>query len=68
MRLYAVTKPGWPEDERTIIVQAREREQAKRTARPELGGDADKYIVEPLPVPPAGATSAKILWKAPKNA
>jgi hypothetical protein len=62
VRLYAVTRPDWPEDRRSIIVQSRDREQAKRTAKPELGGDPDEYVVEPLPAP---GDKARVIWMGP---
>jgi hypothetical protein len=63
MILYAVTRPDWPEDTSTVIVTANGREQAKRTAKTELAGDPDRYIVEPLsPL----TIKSKIIWRLPE--
>jgi hypothetical protein len=34
-----------------VICQGEDREEAKRTALPELGGNPDTYIVQPLTQP-----------------
>lgn len=60
MRLYAVTRPDYPEDQQTVIVRAYGREQAKRIAKEDLEYDPDNYIVEPLPGRDGRAT---IVWR-----
>lgn len=62
MRRYVVTRAErFPEDRMTVLVDATGREMAKKLARPELGGNSDKYIVEPLP--PINIDRARIIWK-----
>lgn len=40
-----------PEDKKVVITQGVDREEAKRSAQPELRGNPDNYIVEPLTKP-----------------
>lgn len=62
MRRYAVTRAEWaPEDRVTVLVDASGREMAKKLARPELGSDPDKYIIEPLPA--IDQDRPRLIWK-----
>lgn len=60
-RRYAVTRPEMYEDRLTVLVDATGREMAKNLAHQELGGDKDKYIVEPLPGITYGVN--RLVWK-----
>jgi hypothetical protein len=61
MRRYIVTRPEMPEDRTIVLVDATQREMAKRLAYEELGGDKDLYIVEPLPT--IDPYRPRIVWK-----
>jgi len=48
---WAVTTRNGAISKRLVICQGRDREEAKREAKPELGGNPDDYIVNPLTRP-----------------
>lgn len=49
--VWALTTREPKESKTVVICQGVDREEAKREARPELGGNPDLYIVQPLTRP-----------------
>lgn len=54
---FLVTLPA--SQDPVVVATARDREEAKRLARPVLGYDPDRYVVQPLTRP---GTDVRFLW------